>query len=258
MTTIDDADLDAQVQHLLERAARIKLVALGFAYPADGLTVAVGEAFAQIASSPAVLGPDMAVAFDAARTAWSTADQTALQLEFTRLFIRSAACPPHETSYGDARRIAGHGVELADVNGFYEAFGFAVSTDNPDLPDHLCAELEFYSLLLLKQAYARYSAEAEHEEVTAHAANSFLEQHLGRWAGAFVDGLSEHRAAPAYHALGQLLANLIQAECDLRGVSPVLLQGRLPADYTQRDDFACPLAEPQPLGSPADIETPAG
>lgn len=260
MTTIGDADLDAsdldaQVQHLLERAAGIKLVALGFAYPADGLTGAVREAFGQIASSPAVLGPGTAVAFDAARMAWSNPEQAALQLEFTRLFSRSAACSPHETSYGDARRIAGHGVELADISGFYEAFGFTLSTETPDLPDHLCAELEFYSLLLVKQAYARHTAATEHDEVTAHAACAFLEHHLGRWIQAFVDGLGEHQAAPAYLPLGRLLLGLIQAECEHQGVYPTLLQGRLPPDFTRQDDFTCPMAEPEPSVPPPDVET---
>lgn len=258
MMTVVDADHDAleqQVRHLLERAAGIKLVALGFAYPADGLTVAVSEAFAQVASSPAILGPETAAAFDAARTVWSAADPADLQLEFTRLFAGGAACPAHETSYGDARRIAGHGVELADINGFYEAFGFTLSTENPDLPDHLCAELEFYSLLLVKQAYAWHAAVSEHEEVTAQAARTFLEQHLGRWVGAFVEGLVEHQAAPAYLALGTLLSRLIQAECEHQRVFPRLLQGRLPPDFVRQDDFTCPMAGPEG-SSPLEIERP--
>jgi TorA maturation chaperone TorD len=245
MTSSDDANLHAQVQHLLERAAGIKLVALGFGYPSADQVRATGQAFERIPTGSAMLDPDTTRIFEAARTAWFTADEAGLQLEFTRLFLGNAPCPPHETSYGDARRIAGHAVELADIGGFYEAFGFTLSTDNPDLPDHLCTELEFYSLLLVKQAYARHAAQTEHQEVTARAARSFLEQHLGRWTESFTAGLAEHRAPSPYLALGRLLTAFIRAECGREGVSPVPLQGRQPPDVMQQDVLTCPMAQEQ-------------
>lgn len=243
---LDSRPLESEVgvQHLLERAAAIKLVALGFTYPAEGYMAAVRQAFAQAAAGSAGPESEISASFSGAREAWLTADEGELQLEFTRLFLGNAPCPPHETSYGDGRRIAGHGVELADISGFYEAFGFTLSTTNPDLPDYLCTELEFYSLLLLKQAYALHAGKAKHEEVTASAARAFLEQHLGRWTGTFVGGLAEHQAASAYLSLGRLLADLIETECRHQGVSPVPLEGRLPPDFTQQDDFTCPMAQP--------------
>lgn len=240
MTTIEDPD--REVRQLLERAAGIKLAALGFACPAPGHLTAVGTAFSRITADSAAPGPDR-TPFAAAEAAWSVADEAEIALEYTRLFLGNAPCAPHETSYGDARRIAGHGVELADIAGFYAAFGFALSTVNPDLPDHLCAELEFYSLLLVKQAYAELAGETQGAEITAQAAKSFLEHHLGRWVGAFAEALGEHRAAPAYLALGRFLATLIRAECERQGVTPTPLSGRLPAGASGQEAFTCPRGE---------------
>ncbi|MFZ1574876.1 MAG: hypothetical protein WAT36_06525 [Chromatiaceae bacterium] len=94
--------------------------------------------------------------------------------------------------------------------------------------------------------------------MTAHVASAFLDQHLGRWIEAFVDGLAKHQAAPTYLTLGRLLLGVIQAECKHQGVSPTLLQGRLPPDFTRQDDFTCPMAEPERPVPPPDVETPNG
>lgn len=43
------------------------------------------------------------------------------------------------------------GTEMADVAGFYKAFGFEL--EKMDMCDHISLELEFYFHLCLRQAY---------------------------------------------------------------------------------------------------------
>jgi TorA maturation chaperone TorD len=45
-------------------------------------------------------------------------------------------------------------LKLADVAGFYAAFELTPATARPDMEDHIAAELEFMSVLALKEAYA--------------------------------------------------------------------------------------------------------
>jgi nitrate reductase assembly molybdenum cofactor insertion protein NarJ len=75
--------------------------------------------------------------------------------------------------------------ELADIAGFYRAFGFQVGAAVRERPDHLAAELEFMYLLALKEAYAAENLTHEQVEICLTAQRRFLEDHLGRWIGPF-------------------------------------------------------------------------
>jgi len=87
--------------------------------------------------------------------------------------------PAYETSYGPAPGAAGgQTFQMADIAGFYHAFGFEVRGQRPD---HIAPELEFVALTLAKEAYARLSGEAEGGEICAEAREKFLAEHLCRW-----------------------------------------------------------------------------
>ncbi|MEO5355558.1 MAG: molecular chaperone TorD family protein [Magnetococcus sp. XQGC-1] len=176
-------------------------------------------------------------------TDWETTGDEPLEQEHMRLFLGSAPCSLHETAYGDGRRMAGKPHELSDIRGFYKAFGLTLSETEPSLPDNLATEMEFYSLLLLKQAYAIEEGWQEQREVTEDAARKFLEQHLGRWTGTFAAGLVEHDAGAAYRTLGAVVAAVVAGECARLNVQPELLSGRLSGDVMQEDVLVCPRDE---------------
>jgi hypothetical protein len=46
-------------------------------------------------------------------------------------------CPPYESAYGEAPQMAGKSAELADLAGFYAAFGLAPAASQPDMEDHV-------------------------------------------------------------------------------------------------------------------------
>lgn len=94
------------------------------------------------------------------------------------------------------------GVILADIAGFYAAFG--VQPQGPDQRhDQLGRELEYMGVLQFVQARARNENNADGEQVAAAAAEGFWREHLSQWVA-----LPAARAAilPAPEWLRQALA----------------------------------------------------
>jgi TorA maturation chaperone TorD len=224
----------------LARAYAFRALAESFAYPAAGHARRVAAMFARLAR-PGAAEPQLHRAIVRAERAWAGVADESLQAEYARLFLGNAPCPLRETAYGDARRIAGRAAELADIAGFYTAFGFALSDAEPDLPDHLCAELEFCSLLLLKQAYGARRGWSAGGGIVAHALRKFLQEHLGRWVRAFCVELRRAGARAPYRELAALLERAVATEMKRLRVVPALFPGRLPADFMQADDYRCPM-----------------
>jgi TorA maturation chaperone TorD len=238
--------LERQVETLLHRATVFRVLALGFADPSPGHRQAVVEELARLTEAgkhdhggePAWLN-----CLTEARRAWLGADAVLAAGEYDRLFHRQALCPAHETAYGDGRRMGGRPVELADIRGFYEAFGVQPSTSDPELPDHLAAELEFYGVLLIKTAYAWAQGLEPERQVTEAASKAFLEDHLGRWVAAFRAALVEAGAGSPYPETARLVEAVIAEECRRFDASPRPAEGRPITDPLGQDEtLGCPMA----------------
>ncbi|MGH6662460.1 MAG: TorD/DmsD family molecular chaperone [Rhodospirillales bacterium] len=229
---------------VLARAALLHLIAQGFGYPAPGGAAAMRQAFARLdpARQGGAFGASLNASIMRAKKAWLEVGDSGLEMEYMRLFHGSGPVSLRETAYGDGRRPAGRPVEIADVNGFYLAFGVEPSNANPDMPDHVSAEAEFLSLMLLKEAYAAARYRKREHRLTRMATRKFVEDHLGRWVPALRGRLQEENATPPYRALGALLAAAVAAECRRLGARPRPVQGLAPVDDMQADAFVCPLA----------------
>jgi TorA maturation chaperone TorD len=95
--------------------------------------------------------------------------------------------------------------EMADVAGFYRAFGVEVDPSG-DRVDHIAAELEFMNLLAVKESIAlQQEGEGEHAQVCRNASRSFLRDHLGRWVRPFAKKLGDEAADPFYTEAGAFL-----------------------------------------------------
>jgi len=116
---------------------------------------------------------------------------------------------------------------LADIAGFYGAFGVAVSKERPD---HIVAELEFMSVLLLSEADARADRNLERSEIAADAARVFLRDHLGTWVTAWAARLGDIDELAPWFPVAASAAELIRSECRDRHVIPLRLSPILPAD----------------------------
>ena len=81
--------------------------------------------------------------------------------------------------------------EMADIAGFYKAFGFQVGGSRRERPDHMAVEMEFMYALAVKEAYALAQDQAENAELIADAQSKFMQDHLGKWVGVFSEVLAQ-------------------------------------------------------------------
>jgi DMSO reductase family type II enzyme chaperone len=99
--------------------------------------------------------------------------------------------------------------EMADVAGFYRAFGVEVGQSG-ERPDHIAAELEFMNLLAVKEAIAlQLEGDGEHAEICRDASRAFLRDHLGRWAPRLGERLAASDGEPVYGHAGRLLGDFV-------------------------------------------------
>lgn len=142
---------------------------------------------------------------------------SALQDAHCRTFgIAGSLC--YETEYGLPHEYR-QSQEMADIAGFYRAFGFNLGGQKRERPDHIAVELEFMHILALKEAYALETGIPEHLEICQAAQAKFLQDHLGRWIGLFAQGVAHNAPDSLYVVLAQFAAAFARADAERLDVS---------------------------------------
>lgn len=143
--------------------------------------------------------------------------------ESTFGLLASSTCPPHESDYINGKFTFQRSHALADVSGFYQAFGLEPSPQRREQHDHIVLELEFMAFLLGLERRAAESGDpagAQRASICRDAARRFLGEHLAWWAPAFGRLLGRENPGGYYEAVGVLLGALIAAERSLCGIEP--------------------------------------
>lgn len=166
-------------------------------------------------------------------------DDMEMAAEYDRLFCHRTTilCPIYEVEY-DKNRAVSQGPTLADIAGFYRAFGVELAVN--ERPDHLALELEFMSVLAYKEALALQKNLREQAEICRDAQRKFLEAHLGRWVGIFADTLAHASWLDFYKTLARTLKEFIESECALLGARPEIITMR--PTGVEPADVRCPVA----------------
>jgi TorA maturation chaperone TorD len=194
-------------------------------------------------------GPGLRRALRAALVERRRTAPAALAGEHVRLFEGAVPCPINETAYLPRDR----GAILADVCGFYRAFGFEPAAASGEKPDHLACELEFLAMLLVMAGRAAAAGERERQRVTEEAMTLFARDHLGEWLGPFCERL-EHTT--------ELAALRLAADLARRAWRAIALGMDLPAPGApvaarnaaeDGSPYECGLADPGPV-APLTIE----
>lgn len=152
----------------------------------------------------------------------------ALQAEYRRAFGLTGSLS-YETEFGLPHEFR-QSQELADIAGFYQAFGFKVGGQVRERPDHLAVELEFMFVLSLKEAHAAREGLAEQAEVCRDGQAKFLHDHLGRWVGLLAESMARSYGQGLYLDLARFAAAFVQADARRLGVqlAPSRLEGLHP------------------------------
>jgi len=133
----------------------------------------------------------------------------------------SKHCPPYETEYGNVHLFQQSDV-LADLGGFYNAFGVAPREGKERL-DHISIQLEFLYLVTFKEAHALEEGKVEEAKICREAQAVFLEDHLGRWTPVFAKRLERKNPVGIYGDAARLLDIFIEAEKKLLTTEPELV-----------------------------------
>ncbi|MCS7285346.1 MAG: molecular chaperone TorD family protein [Hydrogenobacter thermophilus] len=184
-------------------------LSVAFSYPYEEALKEVEGGLDDLSLSLKALGIDFDV--DLLRKALKGAKERLLNLEgeWNALFSTSLKAPANETAY-ELEKAGRKAAELADIEGFYKAFGLEVKA--PVEPDSLVAELEFMAYLVKKKVYLKEKGDAEALSIVSKAFTSFFRDHIGRWYRIFTDLLKQQTEEEYYKLLGELLRSFLDKE----------------------------------------------
>ena len=172
-----------------------------------------------------------------------------MENEYARLFIggENILIPVYETEYA-MDTIFAKTKELADLNGFYFAFGLQLGKDSDkERPDHISIELEFMATLLIKEAYARNEGWADKVNVCLDARKKFLKDHIGRWGPTFCTVVKHKAEIEFYKVVAGLTMDLINKDLKDLNVKPGFLEPfekvaqNIMEQSPSRDPNDCPI-----------------
>jgi TorA maturation chaperone TorD len=167
------------------------------------------------------------------------------QYENTFGLLVSSNCPPYETEYINSKYAFQRSNGLADISGFYHAFGLTTSDVHPERPDHIVLELEFMATLIAMERRATEGKPLrsnDRQQVCRGAQSRFLQQHLAWWIPAFASLLSKQSSQQFYAAAGAFLTALIPAERAILRLPPAS-QPVVPSTVERPEDCdGCHLA----------------
>jgi TorA maturation chaperone TorD len=129
---------------------------------------------------------------------------------------------------------------MADVAGFYRAFGADVHGPAAERPDHAGAELEFLGLVAEHRVAALERGDAELAEHLRQIEDGFLTDHAGRWLASFFRRLAAADPGGPYGAVGLVGEQVIAAEIIARGLQPAVASGDpAPRSAVEEDELTC-------------------
>jgi putative dimethyl sulfoxide reductase chaperone len=198
-----------------------KIVSLGFSYPSTAHWAMINSHFSLCRDLP---DEKLLPALNSFTDVLPGRDRTeTLQSEYLRLFDIRREVSPYETEYL-TEKVSRKPFELADIMGFYTAFGFGVSEAAPfkEAPDHISIELEFMAILTWKAEFARERHEEENLKIVEDARKKFFKEHLATWAFVFSRRVFEVAGDVYYKRLAALLACVLTSECARYGFDAAL------------------------------------
>lgn len=218
------------MQHRIARAVARSLIyeyfSVGFLYPKPETFGYLTDRHPAVRSSLRFIkATETGTGLDAFWSLLSQRTASALEVEYCGLFTHTISdqCPPYEGEY-DTSDIFQKSQAMADIAGFYWAFGLELSPSFQERPDHISAELEFLHYLTRKEALALQLGHGRDKaDLCLDAQKRFLESHCGRWVPLFERRLQGMAGAGLYGVLGRMVGAFVRRETRTLGLAPAPL-----------------------------------
>ncbi len=237
----------------IARAVVYRMLSVGFQTPTEQRLERIGarDGFRAVVAALQYLDPQVnGLASASAHLAtMRVPDEDSLAASFWRLFGHTTRGPicACETEYGpDNGFHQPH--QLADIAGYYLAFGLhpVVATDTR--ADHIACECEFMDFLSRKEAHLLDRGDASADtsetlEATRIAARSFLRDHLGRFGRAYAARVAAEDGEGYFGALGRVLLAFVDTECVRVGVDAGPVDLAVRAEEPDETPMACGTAD---------------
>lgn len=198
----------------LGRSALYEALATGFRppTPATLARLTTPDAGEGLADAAALLDPALVPLVQ--RLAATAPAVFELQAQYNHLFGHTARgeVPAFETEYGTDDMVR-QPHELADLSGFYNAFGLRIAPGAGERADHVRCECEFLMVLARREAVACEQGDDAGREAVRRATRLFLRDHLGRFVPTLGERLQRADAGGFYGALGALAARMVVDDC---------------------------------------------
>jgi nitrate reductase assembly molybdenum cofactor insertion protein NarJ len=171
-----------------------------------------------------------------------------LQSEYLSFFDMGGVVSPYESEYV-REKISRKPTIIADIAGFYKAFGFEVQGTEgyKEVLDHISVELEFMAILYLKKLDTQEQNDPEKTEIVDDAVSNFLKDHLAGWGLFYCSLIQESNGPVFYKKTGNVLATLLQEEVKEHSLNLDALQRgivRPAAKKAEKEGLSCgPMAE---------------
>jgi len=166
-----------------------------------------------------------------------------IKCDYMSIFDTGRKISPYETEYM-LEKVSRKPFELADIAGFYKAFGFGVAQDaiNKESYDHISIELEFMAILSWKQEYAQNKNQDENFKVVHDARMAFVRDHLAKWGFFYCKQIATLTGYDFYKKLAQLYKLTLTLECDRYSIDLSDMNRemvRFPYDGVRSDELTC-------------------
>lgn len=183
--------------------------------------------------------PALRGAIGAAITEACQVEHVTWAAEHARLFDAETLCPANESAF--VRR--DKGAILADLAGFYAAFGFEHEQASAEKCDHLRTQLHFAAVLLVMLDRSRRQGDDDAAEVVAAALVKFHADHAGLWLGMFCDQLEATTTLALYAQVAEVLRRIWQAVGESHDLPAAVVEGAVEAyEPTTATPYECGMA----------------
>lgn len=202
----------SEVTKILATAEVYGIISSAFKYPEDDLmdylrnsVGELAEAMELLSYEPETIENGMAFANTGLKI-----DAGEVRHSFNEFYTGRKQASMDESEYDTA--IFYRYQRIADIAGFYGAFGFEISEEAHMRPDFIGTELEFMCLLLLKRAYAVEQGWNEQVEVCLDAERKFFSEHMEWWIPKLCETIRGASNCEFYRLLSNFLESFIHNE----------------------------------------------